>query len=115
MNTRSRFTVKKALLGIGAVVLSPVIAVTLTNAAPHVSELMTGAVRLMNISEQSKIKALNNGNFILYQPTENGVATTVIEDIQPPAVTTTAVVTEETAPPQTTAPILISQNISDER
>ena len=115
MNTRSRFTVKKALLGIGAVVLSPVIAVTLTNAAPHVSELMTGAVRLMNISEQSKIKALNNGNFILYQPTENGVATTVIEDIQPPAVTTPAVVTEETAPPQTTAPILISQNISDER
>lgn len=115
MNTRSRFTVKKALLGIGAVVLSPVIAVTLTNAAPHVSELMTGAVRLMNISEQSKIKALNNGSFILYQPTENGVATTVIEDIQPPAVTTTAVVTEETAPPQTTAPILISQNISDER
>ncbi|MGN0596520.1 MAG: stage II sporulation protein P [Ruminiclostridium sp.] len=115
MNTRSRFTVKKALLGIGAVVLSPVIAVTLTNAAPHVSELMTGAGRLMNISEQSKIKALNNGNCILYQPTENGVATSVIENFQPPAETTTAAVTEETAPPQTTAPILISQNISDER
>lgn len=115
MNLKSRFTLRKAALGIGAVVLSPIIAVTLTEIAPRVSELTTGAIRLMNISEQSKIQALNNGNCILYQPSPRGTVTSVIEDVTPPAETTAAAeAAEETAPPQTTAPILISQNISGE-
>lgn len=114
---KKRVTFRKASLGIGAVVLSPVLALTLTDIAPQISDFMNGAVRLMNISEQSKIQALNNGNCILYQPSEDNstVVTSQLEIVKAPE-ETEQITTETTAASteNTIAPMLITQNISSE-